>query len=134
MSHSVGTSQGVLNGIDLLPISRIENLLEEFGQSFVDRIYTNDEAEYCRSQADSPQHFAVRWAAKEATIKALPVGQTIVSRDIEIRRDASGPTLNLRATASDALDGYGSRKSSVSLSHDRTLDTAIAEVMIITDS
>ena len=58
-------------GTDLEDISRIRSAIEKNGEKFLNRIYTREEQTYCQSKADPAMHFAGRFCAKEAMIKAL---------------------------------------------------------------
>lgn len=129
----------VLAGTDVVAISRIESLLAEFGDSVASRLFTDAERRYCRSQAHPAEHFAARWAAKEAFLKVLAAPSPAVpTRDIEVRRDESGPSLSLGPAAAAALEerlaGAGVAPEwadrSVSLSHDRESGYATAHVVV----
>ncbi len=62
----------VLTGTDIIEIDRIKKSIEELGEAFVTRIYTDKEIEYCESKKSGKyQHFAARFAAKEAIFKAV---------------------------------------------------------------
>ena len=75
-------------GVDIIEIKRIAAVLERYGDRFLHRIYTPGELEYCRGR---PSNLASRFAAKEATMKALGTGVRGVGwKDIEIVRAPSG--------------------------------------------
>ena len=59
------------SGVDIIEISRVKRVLERYGQRFLDRVYTAEEIAYCRGRAPN---LAARFAAKEATMKALGTG------------------------------------------------------------
>ena len=61
----------VATGTEIVETVRIAKMLETHGEQFLERVYTPDEIEYCVQTADAPGHFAARWAAKEAVMKAL---------------------------------------------------------------
>jgi phosphopantetheine--protein transferase-like protein len=61
-------------GTDITECLRIAQMIERHGELFVGRVYTPAEIEYCRSRKQATQHFAGRWAAKEAILKALGTG------------------------------------------------------------
>jgi holo-[acyl-carrier protein] synthase len=113
-------------GTDLVEIPRIEALLRRFGQRFVDRIYTPAEQRRARGR---PSELAARFAAKEATMKALGTGRVGVGwRDIEVLADLRGrPTVRLHGRAAGRAAELGLTGFAVSLSHERTL--AIATVI-----
>ena len=73
-------------GIDIVDVPRIDALLEKYAERFQQRVFTQDEILYCRARSNPGLHFAARFAAKEAAVKALGtgIGQGIRFRDIEI--------------------------------------------------
>lgn len=77
-------------GIDLIEIERIKKTIKRFGKMFLTKIFTEAEIEYCQSHSKTEyQHFAGRFVAKEAVLKALGTGWPTVSfKDIEIIPDA----------------------------------------------
>ncbi|MCB1111897.1 MAG: holo-ACP synthase [Chlamydiales bacterium] len=80
-------------GIDIIEVARINKVLEgENGRSFLERVFTSTESDYCRRHRSSAKHFAGRWAAKEAIAKALGTGlrEEINWTDIEILNDDQG--------------------------------------------
>jgi holo-[acyl-carrier protein] synthase len=117
-------------GIDITECLRIAQMIERHGELFITRVYTDAEIEYCTARKAATQHYAGRWAAKEAVLKALGTGwrRGISWRDIEIRNDRKGaPTVNLRAGARDVMEKAGIRKMHVSISHCRSF--AVAHVV-----
>ena len=79
-------------GTDIIEIERIKENIENIGQKFLDKIYTKKEIEYCESKKiQKYQHYAVRFAAKEAVFKAVSVQledkYSICWKDIEISND-----------------------------------------------
>ncbi len=113
-------------GIDLLEIDRLEGALERHGERFLARIYTKSEQVLC---AGNPASLAARFAAKEATAKALGTGLGIVAWvDIEIlRADSGAPVLRLSGKALALAEELGLREWAISLSH--THEYAIASVV-----
>lgn len=61
----------VATGTEIVETVRIAKMIETHGEQFLERVYTADEIEHCVHTADAPGHFATRWAAKEAVMKAL---------------------------------------------------------------
>lgn len=61
----------VATGTEIVETVRIAKMIETHGEQFLERVYTADEIDYCVQTADAPGHFATRWAAKEAVMKAL---------------------------------------------------------------
>lgn len=110
-------------GVDIVEISRVEAVLERFGERFLQRIYTPAEQALCRGRAPE---LAVRFAAKEATMKALGTGRRGVGwREIEVLSDRRGrPLLYLHGRAQERAAELGLRHFAVSLSHERQLAVA----------
>src|SRR5687768_14982814 len=79
-------------GTDIVECLRIAQMIERHGELFITRVYTPYEIRYCQSRRQATQHFAGRWAAKEAVLKALGTGwrRGISWRDVEIRNDSAG--------------------------------------------
>lgn len=121
-------------GVDIAETERIEEGLARYGDRFRDRIYTPEEIAYCERFKNKAEHYAARFAAKEAAFKALGTGWQNGIRwvDIEVKRQPSGkPELVLRGRAEAAARELGVRRMAVSLSHvDRY---AIAHVIFESD-
>lgn len=123
-------------GTDVVSISRIDDLVEEFGDSFLSRVFTRAEREYCSSRGVPSEHYASRWAAKEAFFKTCSEPSPGVPFDsIEIRSADCEPFLSLSGPAADAAqrtigNTEGELGTAVSLSHDRKSDYSIAFVAI----
>jgi holo-[acyl-carrier protein] synthase len=116
-------------GTDIVECLRIAQMIERHGELFINRVYTPQEIRYCQSRKQATQHFAGRWAAKEAILKALGTGwrRGISWRDIEVRNDQSGrPVVGLRGGARDIVEQRGIREMLVSISHCRSHATAYA--------
>ena len=105
-------------GVDIIEIPRVAQVLERYGQRFLNRIFTPGEIAYCRGRAPN---LAARFAAKEATMKALGTGVRGVGwKDIEVTRHASGaPSIQLHGRAKSRAERLGVQEISVSLSHSR---------------
>jgi holo-[acyl-carrier protein] synthase len=84
MMHGLGT--------DIIEVRRIEKAIKRTGQRFLDRIFSEQEQAYCLKHRDAPRHFAGRFAAKEAVVKALGTGfrNGVTWLDVEILNDSSG--------------------------------------------
>ena len=114
-------------GVDIIEISRIRDVLNAYQTRFLKRIFTDVEITYCRGRAPN---LAGRFAAKEATMKALGTGVRGVSwKDIEISRKESGaPSVLLHGRAARRADILGLKDVSLSISHSR--DYAVAFVVL----
>ena len=115
-------------GVDLIEISRIEEVVSRHGKHYLERIYTPAELELCGKRAES---LAGRFAAKEAVAKALGCGIGEVEwKEIEILGDKqNAPVLQLHDKAAQKADELGLASWSVSLSHSQ--NHAIAFVVAI---
>lgn len=121
-------------GNDIVKVSRIKNSIEKIGDTFIKRIYTDEEINYCESRRMCKyQSYAVRFAAKEAVYKALsPLNDEDATwKDIEIKREENGkPKVYLKGFLGDYAKSIGINENQIdiSLSHDD--DFAIATVVI----
>jgi holo-[acyl-carrier protein] synthase len=124
------TASAIRVGTDLVQISRIEDSLRSFGDRFVERLFTEDEAAYARSvDGGLAARLATRFAAKEAARKALDL-DGISWRDIEVTKAASGAVqLVLHGPARAAAEARGARELALSLSRDGDYATATLIVM-----
>ena len=116
-------------GTDIVECLRIAQMIDRHGELFISRVYTTQEIQYCQSRKQATQHFAGRWAAKEAVLKALGTGwrRGISWRDIEIRNDPGGkPTVALRGGAREVVEKLGIGQMLISISHCRSHATAYA--------
>lgn len=79
-------------GTDIIEIERIRNAFQEHGERFLERLFTQDERAYCARYNDPFPHFAGRFAAKEAIVKALGTGMRleVTWQEIEIINDTQG--------------------------------------------
>jgi holo-[acyl-carrier protein] synthase len=103
-------------GTDIIEIGRVERVARLYGPRFIQRVYTEQEAAYCRGRA--PQ-LASRFAAKEAVMKALGTGVRGVRwRDVEVvRQRGRAPTIQLHGTALRRAERLGIDHLAVALSH-----------------
>ena len=113
-------------GIDIVEIERIQRVVDRWGTRFLGRIYTDAELDYCRDRVSA---LAVRFAGKEAVMKALSTGGDGISwRDIEILpNDRNAPLVSLYGQARIRAEELGVKELAISLSHSR--DYAIASVV-----
>lgn len=115
-------------GTDLVQISRIARSIEQFGDKFIRRLFTDGEIAYATSSEPlRAERFAARFSAKEATIKALSLSEVGLDwKHIEVLRAANGEcTLKLYGAALAAAIAAGIRETSVSLSHEGDYATAV---------
>jgi len=115
-------------GIDLVDIERIENIINKWGHQFLKKVFTTKEIEYCQSKSASYQHFAVRFAAKEAVVKMLGKTEGISWQDIEvIKADNGRPGLLLLSQARIIAEKRGINNIQITLSHEKKM--AVAQVI-----
>ncbi len=113
-------------GTEIVECVRIAKMIETHGEQFLERVYTANEIEYCLRTANANQHFAKRWAAKEAAMKAMRCrDQGVRWTDIEIVINlGEGPAIMLGGAAAIWADQVGIEKLHVSLGACRTHATA----------
>lgn len=113
-------------GNDIIEIERILRAISRHGQRFLDEIFTSREQTYCLRRQQSERHFAGRFAAKEAVVKALGTGfsQGIGWLDIEIVNNAEGkPEVILSESLNER---FGFPQILLSISHCKAFATAVA--------
>ena len=114
-------------GTDLIEVERIAaKIIKEAG--FRELVFSEGEIIYCESQTNKFEHYAARFAAKEAFFKALGTGwlQGTYFNEIEIVHDENGkPELALSGKTQDTLSTWGINKILVSLSHIKTMASAV---------
>lgn len=120
-------------GLDLVEVSTVvESLRGPHRDRYLGRVYTEREVEACRGTAGEiePHRLAARFAAKEATIKALPgAGEEVALTQIEVIEDGSGGVaLALSGRAAELLAESGAREVAVSLTHEGTYAAATVVV------
>lgn len=116
-------------GTDIIECPRIGKMIEKHGEVFLRRVYTEREIRYCQAKKQATEHFAGRWAAKEAILKAIGTGWSrgICWTDLEVRNIASGaPQVLVRGGAKEAAIERGIGDILISISHCRTYATAYA--------
>lgn len=118
-------------GIDIVDVARFRRAVERHGDRLLRRLFTEGEISYCTSsEPHQAARLAVRFAAKEAALKALGLGLRGVRwTDVEVRRDASGrPSLHLSGRLAALASEKGATRFHLSLSH--TQEYAIAQVVV----
>lgn len=111
-------------GTDVVDIDRFAAALARRPR-LAERCFTPAEAAYCRSRGHPPQHFAARFAAKEAVGKALGIGMTRW-REVEVIRGRGAPTIALHGRYAARGRELGVTRVHVSLTHDRGSAIAFA--------
>lgn len=120
-------------GVDIIECARIQKVMER-DLGFKDKIFTPGEIEYCETKnRNKYQHYAARFSAKEALMKAIGTGWRFGIRfaDIEVIHDELGqPHIRLHGKAKEFSEQEGFSKIHVSLSHVKELTTAIVIIEI----
>ena len=122
-----GATLGV--GVDIVEVLRIAKMIERHGDLFLNRVFTSHEVAYCAARKAATQHYAGRWAAKEAVLKALGAGwsQNLKWQEIELRNEPAGrPFVHLSGGARLVADRLGVSEVLISVSHCRTHAVAYA--------
>jgi holo-[acyl-carrier protein] synthase len=130
MSENSSKGRNVIAiGTDIVECVRIAAMIEKHDQLFLDRVFTKREIAYSSSRRASSQHYAGRWAAKEAVLKVLGTGWSrgIHWTDIEVRNEVGGrPYIELTGRAAEIAAELGIAEVLISISHCRTYATAFA--------
>jgi holo-[acyl-carrier protein] synthase len=117
-------------GVDIAEVDRVEAAIRRHGEAFLRRIFTAAEIAYCERHRNKAERYAGRFAAKEATMKALGTGWRKGVRwvDIEVVRNSSGkPSVLLRGMAKQFAEQLRVRNISLSITHSGL--TALAQVI-----
>ena len=115
-------------GVDLIEIDRVRRTLERHGDDFRERCFTAGERAYCDSKPNPPQHYAGRFAAKEAVGKALGSGVYFTWKEIEIVGRPK-PGVHLSGRTARYAKETGAGRIELSMTHSRELAAAIALVL-----
>ncbi len=117
-------------GTDIIEVERIEKMVAR-GRPYLEAIFSKQEIEYCETKARKSEHYAARYAAKEATLKALGVGQRngFAFSDVEVINDELGrPKIFPHGKVKDLFDSHQISQTSISLSHSK--ENAIAVIIL----
>jgi len=120
-------------GLDTTDIDRIADTIERHGDRFLRRVFTDGEISYCVRRRVPAIHFAGRFAAKEAAMKALGTGRShgVLWRDVEVVRRGGPPQLQLHGGAAKRFSAIGGRSSLLTITHSDEL--AMAQVLLLGD-
>jgi holo-[acyl-carrier protein] synthase len=118
-------------GMDATEIDRIHAAIGRYGDRFLRRVFTEGEIAYATRRRNPAPHFAGRFAAKEAAMKALGTGhsQGVLWRDIEVVRHSGPPQLKFHGGAARRFTALNASGSLLTITHSQTL--AIAQVMLL---
>ena len=117
-------------GLDATEIERVADMIDRYGDRFLQRVFTEGEVAYCRGKRDFASSFAARFAAKEAAMKALGTGHShgVYWTGIEVVRRHGPPRVVFHGGAAERFRAMGGTGSLLTLTHSREL--AIAHVML----
>ncbi len=118
-------------GVDIVEIAKIKLAMDRRGERLKQRTFTPLEIQYCEERANKYQHYAARFAAKEAVFKAISTGwrQGVAWTDVEVCNEISGkPDLLLKGKTLEFANQLGALKYWLSLSH--TDQYAVAQVIL----
>jgi holo-[acyl-carrier protein] synthase len=120
-------------GLDATDIDRIADTIERYGERFLRRVFTDAEIAYATRRRVPAIHFAGRFAAKEAAMKALGTGhsQGVLWRDVEVLRRGGPPQLELHGGAARRFVAMKGRSTLLTITHSD--DLALAQVIILGD-
>ena len=118
-------------GLDSTDIDRVEDIITRWGARFIARVFTEGEIAYCQRRHRPAIHFAGRFAAKEAAMKALGTGYSheVWWRDIEVVRSGGPPRLSLTGGARRHFEVLGGQSSLLTITHSETV--ALAQVILL---
>jgi holo-[acyl-carrier protein] synthase len=113
-------------GIDLVKIERMKEVVEKWGRRFLDRVFTEGEISYCYEKKEPYLSLAVRFAAKEALVKAIGSEFPVSLTDIEVVNvDTGKPFIKINGRLEDFFKEKMIRKAHLSLSHEREYGVAL---------
>ena len=120
-------------GVDATDLPRVRDVFARYGERFLRRVFTEVEIAYCTRQRDPVPSLAGRFAAKEATMKALGTGHSrgVLWKDIEVFRQGGPPQLRLSGGAARRFEAMGARRSLLTITHSEGL--ALAQVLLLDD-
>jgi len=107
-------------GTDITDCARIDKMIQRHGVHFLEHVFTQREISYSSSKKRASEHFAGRWAAKEAVLKALGTGWIggISWKDVEVVNEIGGrPRIDLHSGAKKIADQLGITEILISISH-----------------
>ncbi len=105
-------------GVDMVSVKRMDDLLKRRGERFCNRVFTREEISYCKEKPRPAEHFAARFAAKEALIKAMPSGISLNWQEVEVKNCPAGPRINIFGNMAYKASQAGIESVHVSLTHE----------------
>jgi holo-[acyl-carrier protein] synthase len=112
-------------GVDIVKIERIKNAGDKWGRKFFDKILTDDEISYCYKKQDPNPSLAVRFAAKEALIKAIGSEIPVNMKEVEVVHKEKGkPSLEVKGKVRSFFQNKEIKSCHLSLSHEKEFGVA----------
>lgn len=122
----------IRQGVDIVSIERLEKVARRHGRHFLNRIFTKEEQAYCESKRFKYEHYAARFAAKEAMMKAMEIRRRnrLRFREIEVRRRPTGkPEIAMSRESRLRFGVPEGARIELSMAHERTY--AVSSVVLI---
>lgn len=116
-------------GTEIVECARVGKMILDHGEPFLRRLYTEREIRDCQARTKATEHFAGRFAAKEAVLKALGIGaaRRVDRRDLEVRRKSRGEyEVYVQGAAKEATIERGVKEVRLSISHCRAFAVGFA--------
>ncbi len=118
-------------GIDLVKIERMREVVEKWGRKFLERVFTEGEILYCYEKKEPYLSLAVRFAAKEALIKAMGSEVSVPLTDIEVMNFGSGkPFIKVNGKLEKFFKEKSIIQTHLSLSHEREYGVACVVIEV----
>jgi phosphopantetheine--protein transferase-like protein len=112
-------------GIDIVKIERMKKVAEKWGEKFLERVFSEGEIAYCSKKKNPYLSLAVRFAAKEAFIKAISSEVAVTLTEIEVMNDDGGkPSIKLSGRLQDFFETNHIKTAHLSLSHEHEYGVA----------
>lgn len=122
----------IRQGVDIVSVDRLEEAVRRHGERFLRRVFTTDERSYCEPKRFKFEHYAARFAAKEAMMKAMEIRRQnrLCFREIEIRRRATGkPEITITPENRRRFGLPSNAQIELSMAHERKY--AVSYVVVI---
>ncbi|MBI4115845.1 MAG: holo-ACP synthase [Candidatus Omnitrophica bacterium] len=122
----------IRQGVDIVSVERLEQVAKRHGERFLNRIFTAEERSYCETKRYKYEHYAARFAAKEAMMKAMEIRRKdrLRFREIEVRRRATGkPEISVSPESSKRFGLPKGARVELSMAHER--EFAVSFVVLL---
>jgi holo-[acyl-carrier protein] synthase len=114
-------------GIDIVNVARIRRVIRDKKKAFLSRIFSDEEIAYCETKVNAYQHYAARFAAKEAFFKALPPSVPPLNfKDIEVHKKGNVPYISITPSLRNRYTAI--RSVALSITHEKEFAAAVVVV------